>query len=104
MIKSCHRNIFRFFISSTISSSTEVQPSGSQTDPGELHYYKDTGAAVVSRSRRGRRDLTSTLQDRVNSEYFISTKTMTQGQANRIKSGNFGHQVNSDSDLVCFLF
>ena len=22
----------------------------------------------------------------------------------RVKSGNFGHQVNSDSDLVCFLF
>ena len=22
----------------------------------------------------------------------------------RVKSGNFGHQVNSDSDLVCFIF
>ena len=23
---------------------------------------------------------------------------------NRVKSGDFGHQVNSDSDLVCFIF
>ena len=22
----------------------------------------------------------------------------------RVKSGNFGHQVNSDSDLVCFIY
>ena len=22
----------------------------------------------------------------------------------RVKSDNFGHQVNSDSDLVCFIF
>ena len=22
----------------------------------------------------------------------------------RIKSGNFGHQVNSDNDIVCFIF
>ena len=22
----------------------------------------------------------------------------------RVTSGNFGHQVNSDSDLVCFIF
>ena len=25
-------------------------------------------------------------------------------QTARVKSGNFGHQVNSDSDLVCFIF
>ena len=24
--------------------------------------------------------------------------------SNRVKSGNFGHQVNSDRDLVCFIF
>ena len=25
-------------------------------------------------------------------------------QCIRVKSGNFGHQVNSDSDFVCFIF
>ena len=24
--------------------------------------------------------------------------------SDRVKSGNFGHQINSDSDLVCFIF
>ena len=27
-----------------------------------------------------------------------------RGKCVRVKSGNFGHQVNSDSDLVCFIF
>ena len=26
------------------------------------------------------------------------------GTVGRVKSGNFGRQVNSDSDLVCFMF
>ena len=30
--------------------------------------------------------------------------TNTVKRANIVKSGNFGHQVNSDSDIVCFIF
>ena len=43
--------------------------------------------------------------------YVLLTKAVAVGveciifqPITRVKSGNFGHQVNSDSDLVCFIF
>ena len=32
---------------------------------------------------------------------FTSVNQLFKG---RVKSGKFGHQANSDSDLVCFIF
>ena len=33
----------------------------------------------------------------------FQTKTTRQSTLIRVKSGNFGHQVNSDSDLNCYI-
>ena len=35
---------------------------------------------------------------------IISYGTNLSIVPSRLKSGNFGHQVNSDSDLFCFIF
>ena len=42
---------------------------------------------------------------------FLKSKTLEMAdmyrfneKPTRVKSGNLGHQVNSDSDLVCFIF
>ena len=50
-------------------------------------------AKVISRRWQGKVQL-----------FFFSFWIPEYLQTGRVKSGNFGHQVNSDSDLVCFIF
>ena len=35
---------------------------------------------------------------------YYSHVNCTKSVSNRVKSGNFGHQVNLEIDLVCFIF